>query len=103
MHRINLIIEQSRHTKTRAHNIILLRALTHGQVISQTEFPITVIAAERLVAVGSLVLIRRHQVCDVSGEVTRKRGGFGFRWVEGDNGAIAEAGAFAEGGGSYHV
>jgi hypothetical protein len=96
-------MEQSCHTKTRAHNIIFLCALAHGQVISQTEFSITVIAAERLVAIGSLFIIRCHQICDISGEVARERGGLGFRGIEGDDGAIAEAGAFAEGCGSYHV
>lgn len=95
-------MKQSCHTKTRAHNIIFLRALAHGQVISQAEFPITVVAAERLVAVGSLFIIRGHQVCDVSGKVARERGGFGFRGIEGDDGAIAETGTFAEGGGCYY-
>jgi len=94
-------MEQSRHTETRAHNIILLRALTHRQVVSQTELPITVVAAERLIAVGSLFIICRHQVCDVSGEVASKRGGFGLWGIKRDNGAIAKTGAFAEGGGCY--
>jgi len=96
-------MEQSRRTETCAHNIILLRTLTHRQVVSQTELPITVVAAERLIAIGSLIIIRRHQVCELSGEVAGERRGFGLWGIERDNGAIAKTGALAEGGRCYCI
>ena len=84
-------------TETCAHDIILLGSLAHRQVISQTELLITVVAAERLVAVCPLVHIHGVDLSVIpTAKTNRKRRTFGLGRVEGDNRAIGEAGAFAE-------
>lgn len=102
-------------TETRRRHILLRRALADRQVVPQAELPVTVLAVPRPVlfpiVLGALgASSRRRLVGGVEGGgggggeragEEAVRGGGGGPGVEGDDGAVVEAGAFAEGGGGF--
>lgn len=96
------------HTEAGRIHIFFFRALTRRKFVIQTELAIAVVAAERSVILFALdVFIRVFELRAREGalveveDVVHSARGFGFAWIEGNNRAIGETSAFAEGSWCY--
>lgn len=103
-------------TETRGKDILFLGTLAGWQFVVQTELAVAVIAGQRPVLGCGALLVLAYAVVHVFGfracaetpvfeeYVVEGRGAAGgFGGIEGDDGAVGEAGAFAEGGWGYSM
>lgn len=95
-------------TEACSEDIFLLCAFAGGQIISQAEFPVAVIAAQRPIVAGPSIqgvteIVRSGSATKGMEQVIGRRG-LRFGGVKRDNSTIGETGTFAERcGGYFHL